>query len=57
MNAEKKKKILLHILFDGHIEGGQGLYIPQIVINKAIQDVFAPTSDPACSIQEGTLKF
>lgn len=40
-DLECRANILLHILFDGNMEGGQDLYILYIVINRGIQGVLA----------------
>lgn len=41
VNLNAEKTVLLHVLLDGSIEGGQDLRVLKIVINMHIQGVFA----------------
>ena len=56
LTLNTEQHILLHILLDGNIEGGQDISIFKIVFNKGIQCVLVQTSYPVCTLEVANLK-
>lgn len=50
LTLNKEQHILLQILLDGNIEGGQDLFIFKIMAKRDIWDILEQTSYPVCTM-------